>query len=729
MAEELMQREMNGGHLVAPGLIAHDFGVRGVIYQTADALQVAEGRHETVFEFLDRDDDAPVGAKLLLALVCNEAILTRSCLSTATSISGALHGHASERFLAWTNADGWRDRRQLTPQTVDLIERNGGCFVRREDRRWLRKWLGARYPGTPRRDVLECFIADAAAWWYGRLPPPLFTHAVRLRRFQALTTETLARIRTGRPQKTCPTDERSAAPVEEIPWSLMANWTRSSNLSSIDGVIAASQQILAIGEKRSTAVQRLVEVIGLSMSTAMEEGRVQAILLGALRHVLLHGGVQGTPWALSTVRGYVGAALRRLAEVLVDKGMPVDSGRLLLERYREVVLDAAPSQRPKACAFLEAIHQYLVIAGYEPLPESISGAGFSRPHAAAAISREDIERAVAYVDAHAPTSHIALQATLCLRAAHEIPLRSYEPWCFRVGDVSLNRKVVLAVMPRPHDGVGKSPQARREEVVTDSGAVEAFVRLDDLRRNVHFATDDHLLLGQPGQRSHRYEQEATMRLMQSALRWATGDPWASFYDLRHQAFSARAIEVWNADATRSDAQLWIHMSKRSGHAGPTSTEAYIHQIEGALADAAKRERPSAWSGLVPAMDSGVFVLLESLVVDKEPSVPGPLTSIAVGAPASEMDFRKRLDVVWHVANGLKLKAVAGAKMLSEEAVKAAVRDQAQAIEMAGRSGRPVNATVHAQCAAVSSQFLLARASLQPKCAPVVHHFDQLMIVG
>jgi hypothetical protein len=65
----------------------------------------------------------------------------------------------------------------------------------------------------------------------------------------------------------------------------------------------------------------------------------------------------------------------------------------------------------------------------------------------------------------------------------------------------------------------------------------------ELRQNEDDADDEDYLLGQPHQPGMRHEQVSTAKLMNDALKWATGDATASYYDLRHTAFSTRGRKV------------------------------------------------------------------------------------------------------------------------------------------------------------------------------------------
>jgi hypothetical protein len=94
---------------------------------------------------------------------------------------------------------------------------------------------------------------------------------------------------------------------------------------------------------------------------------------------------------------------------------------------------------------LEVFHRFLVIVGCEPLRRSLTTGVYIAPPPAATIWLEELEKAIREVKETAVPARVKAQCELGLRLAYHVPLRSYELWCIRVGDVTGREMVTLDV--------------------------------------------------------------------------------------------------------------------------------------------------------------------------------------------------------------------------------------------------------------------------------------------
>lgn len=530
---------------VEAGLRITDRGLSGFIVEMTDGYGPAISRQEQVIRFVDQRS-GPVGGLLLLSLPTNEAILDRPMLEAATNAgTSSAYEFNGVACLEWSVGDGWLDRRHLSPRTAALIAENGGPAVSDASWRWATAALRGLRGDQAEHEIWSGFLADAQTWWFTRLPGPMFGHAIGLRRFQLLPRAALARVASGRPQVV---DERKIGELlTDDLLRAQAGRLRSASLESLDELVAFAGRTARAKPSKDHGRRLIREHICMLLPIAAREGRNQFIVLSAVGHAIDAGGVRGGLWAPVTIYEYLRLAPREIVEALVELDFDSLDGHSWYELYHGLLGQTRESQRGKFAAFLEIFHRYLVIAGAEPLPRCLSGRGVQLPPAAAVISEHELDLALAYVKAHAPTDRVRLQAEVALVVGFWIPLRPVELWCIRLGDVEIRDPMYLVVYPRRRDGAGKSFSVRRQEELADLRLRTLLTDLVLLRRRDGADRED-VLLGQPGQPDGRHEEAVTMGLVNRGLRWATGDASASYYDLRHTAFSRRAEESFSGAA-------------------------------------------------------------------------------------------------------------------------------------------------------------------------------------
>jgi hypothetical protein len=289
----------------------------------------------------------------------------------------------------------------------------------------------------------------------------------------------------------------------------------------------------------------LLQFIDSRIAAAAQEGRAQLAAQICLRGAIAHGGVSGRRWTPRTAYDYLSVGLRGLVSNLATTGIDHLDAWGWHADYMKLFEAVEASQHRKLDAFLQAFHRGMVVLGLPPLPAALCHDGIHYAPATAYIDGPSLVRALKFVAARASDARIKLQAITGLLIARHFPIRTHEIFCLRMGDVDLTGTMTLSVNPARVDGGGKSPATRRPpEEVCDPVLKNALAALFRLRRTQDLALSDHdLLFGLPGHPNMRYEQERTTKLMNAALRWGTGDPFASVYDLRHTVFSCRVEPV------------------------------------------------------------------------------------------------------------------------------------------------------------------------------------------
>lgn len=712
------------------GLKVTDLGYQGLVFETTSTHHQAVMRHRRVVDTVISDVNAPPGALLLILLVHQEMVLTLAGIQAAVSIKASLYGDTEVKYLEWPVDGGWIDRRQLTRLTVLAIHKNGGIRVRNSDWRWLVSTLSGLHPERQNSQAIFGFVADAQAYWVGHSTGPLFGHAIRMRPFQMLPRAALARRHSMRPQLS-PSTGAWKTPAALVFAQTVRTYSNAT--ATLQDMVTFTGQVARRKGSKDSGRSLLIERIDMILPIAAQEGRVQVIVLGAIQHAIKFGGIRGDLLAPITIYEYLRQGVVKLLETLLNTNLDQKNGWEWLELYRENLSHVRDSQRSKFASFLEVFHRFLIIAGFDPLPSGIPGGHTQMPPEAAVVWPHELELAIEYISAYAETDRIRLQATLGLVCGYWIPMRTYELWCLRVGDVNLTGAIYLTIYPRRRDGVGKVESLKQEHQVHDAQLKTLLLDMNRLRRIADYADDGDQLLGEPGKPGCCHEESATNELMNAALRWATGDSKASYYDLRHTVFSRRAEPVLIGKDTATDVADYYKVSAGGGHAGPSSTSAYVHWVERAInAQITSSHFPEAvatTNEAHPNVDN-IFEDVGSgaLAGERTPLVK-PDEREHDERPCEVMGLTTRADILWRVSQNYSLAAVAGGCSVAEEVVKQVVADMVETMVQAKMVSYAVRGSLRKQCLTISAWALWARAAKQPKNIPVTAMLESCISNG
>jgi len=522
------------------GLRITDHGLQGLVIETADAHADAVARHERIMIRLEAYGGLRPGAQLLLLYPGVELILDESSLRAATSAAASAYADGDDAYVEWPLGEGWLDRRLVSKRAADAIVRNGGPAVGEADWSAATRFLREVHPERPQHVVWAGYVADAQAWWWRRVAPPLFAHATRLRPLQLLPRAALARRATGKPQR--PVQEADPRTDHN---RLLLQLMRTRSDAHVDDVTTFAGKTARLRGAKDHGRALIVDRIDLALPLASREGRAQVMVLLGARHAIESGGVRGGLWAPVTIYEYLRVGLKRLLNRLLECDVDALDGEQWFMLYTEVL--ASPgvltSQLGKFAAFLEVFHRYLVVCGADPMPRALAGNGELMPPVAAVLWPDELDEALAFIATSGASERVRQQAALGLVLGFWVPLRAVELWCIRVGDVHTRIPVFVAAYTRERDGVGKAPSLRRQEDIHAPRLVRLLIDMVNLRRLQDHAGDEDVLFGEPGTRDGRHEEQATDSLMNAAIRDASGDAAGSYYDLRHASFSRRAVQV------------------------------------------------------------------------------------------------------------------------------------------------------------------------------------------
>ena len=698
------------------GLKSHAIGLGGHISETTAEVYQARIRHVLRLEFLDSCTSGPAGGRLLMLLVVNEIVLNLPALKEVVEGNSRTFRLGSDGYIEWEFGNGWRDRRLCSTQTANAVQQNGGLRVGKKDWRWASTQLQTLSPDCFRDCLWEQFVSDAKAWWIEWLTGPVHGHVAGLGRFQLLDRHALARQFSKLPQ--VPVDDLDVTKLDERLRVLELTHSSSTKTNSFNSLVYQTGNLARSKPAKDQGRAKILSIIDGLLPLAQEEGWTQVLILLATAHAIEHGGVSGLMWAPITIFEYTRISKNYLLPLLIGLHQDELDGQAMYAHYQHAISEVLPSQKAKFCAYLEAFHRFLVISGFDPLPHSLSGSGDPMPPDAAVIRPHEADRACLFIDHFSPSEQVRLQCNVAIRFGSLVPVRSYEPWCFRLEDVHEAEPVYVDIYPRRVDGQGKNMALRRQEGVDDLQLRRLLIDLKSHRRHANAAESD-ILFGEPGKPGLRHEQELCQKLVNAALRWATGNSRASYYDLRHTVFSTRASKVITGEEpaiANFDGFAFSDMSTSGGHTGPESSYAYIHLLEAAIAFFSKKHRAMAWEGTIDfTLHPGTFDDLCESCIDHNPN---PLDSCGFKLPklpsADHFGIQKRHEILDKVADNMTLSSVGGECHVPLEVVEKVVADFVQVLAQVQLVNYQCTRTLLGQCNAVMAYGLLATHARQGK---------------
>jgi len=713
------------------GLHFTDLGARGLIVETREpAYTLAQDRHAHLQAQAAILTGLSPGAAVVVAALAEGLILHWSTFDAwLTAGRSKLYSNDMGFEIELELPGGWRDRRILPGRLVEVIRANRGVAVERKHLAEAASTIGSVCGFSESTDSLGMAIADAQAWWFRRLPGPLFAHASRRKPFQLLDRAARARLTHRNPQRCDPSADESR--VDSLRQAFEGCFCQTADLSVVDELVRQFGRIARDKGSKPRGVELMKDSIDRLMPRAVQAGRAQTLVLGGIGFVLVHGGVRGVTLAPVSIYEYCRLHLEGLTLALTEDGVDQRDGDQWLATYRLLVEAVPQSQRRKLSAFLQAFHSFLVLVGMSRLPAAIAADQLPIPPSASVVTEHELQLALAFVREHAETQQIAAQASISLLLGFEIELRTYELWCIRMVDVQLEGAPYIVLYPRPLDGACKTASLRRQEDLHGPALLKLLVAFKRKRLAADFALDDEdLFFGTPGAPDERHELAKTMRLVNAALTWATGKRGASFYDLRHTTFSRKVRQIlMTEDSTTSDVARFFQVSAEGGHAGPGSTWAYVHQIEEPLALWSRRARPESWRAPVAhALDAALFPDIGFGCLLPARAAPPPRRVEAAEAPvkAFEHQFELYADIARRLVCREDIEQIAGRCSLHPDAVLVAVSSIARALADAGLSEEDEPTTTSRQVLQVWRHRTWITAASHPKLAPVKKRLGKLL---
>ncbi len=695
------------------GLIIHQSNSTEPIFERTAEHAEACVRFEKCIDLLHSlaADTRGIG---LLNLIVYECILNQTAFLAIAKGRYKFYRADANVCIEWSIADEWIDRRILSTTTSKSFEDAQRQFIDKSSLKQARAICATFYGSDIRSDPFTRFIADAAAWWVDRQPGPLFLHAIGIGGYQLLSQKCWARYASKMPlmvaEKINP--EKSGKRLQRIQGLRGA----STRVESLNLFILQLRKEVNTKQAAATVRKNLIERIDELMPTAEAEGSAQAIVLAATEYLICNGGIAGTLFAPTTLRDYFGIGLHRLVKIVRTlQGTDCD-GMDWWNAYTELLKQVADSQAGKFASFLEAFHHFQILLHEAPLTKRLYGTGPVRPPAAAVVWPHEMPHALKYVEVADAHPRVRLQARVGLLLSNHMPLRPSELMCIRMQDVHLGENNYLAIYPRQRDGTGKTPALRRTEDLHDASLLRALFELQQ-ERIKDDAEDEDFLFGHPGHPGCVFEEAKTSRLMKESLVWATGDISATTYDLRHTAFTFRALRSLAGKGNGEVMQLH-QVSAEGGHAGPNSTRSYLHIFEFAFRNVSSSAFPNMWrEGHNPITIKSFADGVTGYVAERSPLSPKanepPILKTA--------NFKNCLLMFNDIASDQRIQVIARKYELEEVSVQARVDAFHAAAALAGLAAPGADARQR-RLEIVAMQ-LWARTAQQPKHSALIDYLS------
>jgi hypothetical protein len=525
--------------------------------------------------------DVSARAGFLMGLVVDEALVSQGCLKALKTGRATVCGFNGQVLLNIELPSGWIDRRILGARASNFLKLAGSCHLSGEDFSEVGEWLEPIYPQVLSKDRFASLVRNAIEHWSCRLPGPLMGHVLRYAPFQLLPLHAWWRLATrGYSSPNVP----DSATVENDLIDGVLTEQHSCETRSIDLLLDLMRSAVRAKGSRASGRLNIQEAIVSVMPTAKEEGAAQVLTLYCFAEVVAYGGLRGTLLAPASLLQYAALTLKNFCSILIKLGSE-DEASEYSRSYAEILQRIEESQKPKAASMLQALHDRLTLRGAPVLSFDIQGKAPIRPPCAVTAWPHEIELSLEYINKAGGDPRVQRQAELLVRLGSAIPFRTSEYFQLRLVDICPGGSPFLVNYPRSRDGSHKSRNTRMQHDIENDVLLQKLLDYRQLRAEEEFLPEtvnnlDLYFFGIPGYES-AYAVQETMALVHAALRWATGDPRASVYDLRHSAIGGRA-NVALASTEISDVDSWTRFSRGCGHGNPDSSRSYIHQIENVL---------------------------------------------------------------------------------------------------------------------------------------------------
>jgi hypothetical protein len=387
---------------------------------------------------------------------------------------------------------------------------------------------------------------DLAAHVIGRQPLTAVSRSCLVRESTRLA---LLRVTRADPDESPLADEIPAEPsqaLDAIELGLLdavqagahENEVPATLVKSIVAACALDPQELPASSRQRASMLRRLRALAPACEAA---GGWVAFLLFVAVTLIKVGTRETRPLAPRTIVAYIPlgfhALAARLATLPIADASTLDWMALV---YEPALADpnVPEGQRGKLAACLAAFHDILCsVLGAAPLETRLSAEKTGPVVCAELVWPHEVQRALAWLAASPPEDRLLAQSHAVLALLASGAFRSEDAFHLHVAGVRHDGDALqLAIDPLPSAGEGKTTAARRTVRITDPMAGAVLLAWLE-RRLTEGALPRDLLFGDPEDGRRAYRRGATIGVLNSVLKAATGEPRVGTHELRHAFLS------------------------------------------------------------------------------------------------------------------------------------------------------------------------------------------------
>lgn len=559
---------------------------------------LAIARFSSFFEWTLKD-----GIMLLTpAQLVIATVVTCEGLATASDLTSCLNALASavrrgtEVHASW-EPDGVLRRISLSSVTliaIHLLEaKNEGAVDWTLELHQFSDTLSSFYPGAKNLravDRIRAVMADASAWLFLNLPMVCFAYVSGNLKLALLSEATLDRQIGVYPEKT--DDDKTLAlknnlaPAKDAALDLA--FDKLATASKSQWIIEALKRVVSVSEGQDGVrvadflardeVRLRMEAV--SSSLVRIGTPIDALLLCWVLYLLEVGSARLKNPKISTIERYVRVAVARLHHALnACNTSPVDMSQDQWEKMFNLILDGDDVSKELRNS-LASFHCFLVsTVGIDPLPRLHKDVDEVFSVSANVVWLEEVERTKSLLMS-VPDERMRQAMLVMLAIGTKGKVRIGEVRSLRLCNIrEVGEELLIEIAPARAHHQGKSAVARRVFCLKDPEDARTIKKWVERREQESAGVGD-LLFGDPHDPRKCYRIGACQRILNQALKDASGDPDVSYHSLRHTVFSVEILEaLMTADLHHPISPMHI-TTVEGGHQHCSTTQSiYFHRPE------------------------------------------------------------------------------------------------------------------------------------------------------